>query len=244
MTNEAVRELAVVTGGAVRVGKEIALTLASAGYAVGLHYHSSRPEAEKTAQEIEEHGAPVFLLQADLTDQAEIDDCFAKISALPFALSVLVNSAAVMPHGDLRSLSVVEWDDTLNLNLRAPWLTSKAAAGLMEERGGVIINISDTGAGKVWTGFPAYTISKAGLEVLTKLLARTLAPKIRVNAIAPGLVLSSADTSSEEWQRLVNRLPVKHAGTPAAVAEAVLFLIENRYITGEIVHVDGGYQLI
>ena len=244
LTDSSRNELALVTGGAVRLGREIALALAREGYAVALHYHSSADKAKKTAREIEKLGVPVYLLQADLREPGQIQSCFTKMAELPQPLAVLVNSASVMPRGDLRSLPVAEWDDTLAVNLRAPWLCAQAAAELMQSRGGIIINLSDSGARKTWTGFPAYAISKAGLEVLTRLLARSLAPAIRVNAVAPGLILPSEDTSPDDWQRLVRRLPVKRQGTPQDVVQAVLFLIKNRYITGETLIVDGGYQLI
>lgn len=244
MTESSRNELALVTGGADRLGREIALALAREGYAVALHYHSSAEKAETTAREIEMLGVPVYLLQADLREPAQIKACFAKIAELSQSLTVLVNSASVMPRGDLRSLPVAEWDDTLAVNLRAPWLCAQAAAELMQSRGGSIINLSDSGARKTWTGFPAYIISKGGLETLTRLLARSLAPDIRVNAVAPGLILPSEDTSPAEWQRLVQRLPVKRQGSPQDVVQAVLFLIKNRYITGETLIVDGGYQLI
>ena len=183
-------------------------------------------------------------MQADLREPEQIKACFAKIAGLPQHLTVLVNSASVMPRGDLRSLPATEWDDTLAVNLRAPWLCAQAAAELMQGCDGIIINLSDSGARKTWTGFPTYTISKAGLEVLTRLLARSLAPGIRVNAVAPGLILPSEDTSPDEWQRLVQRLPVKRQGSPQDVVQAVIFLIKNRYVTGETLIVDGGYQLI
>jgi NAD(P)-dependent dehydrogenase (short-subunit alcohol dehydrogenase family) len=238
------KELAVITGGAIRLGREIALGLAGAGYAIGLHYFHSQPEAEQTAENIKALGVPAYLLPADLCNPDEINSMFARVAGLPFRLSVLVNSAAAMPRGNIQTMPVSEWDETLDLNLRAPWLCAQSAARLMDETGGIIINISDTGAGKTWAGFPAYTVSKAGLEVLTRLLARALAPKIRVNAVAPGLILPSSETTPEEWQRLADRLPVKKSGTPRDVTEAILFLIRNRYITGETLHIDGGYQLL
>ncbi len=237
-------ELALVTGGAVRLGKAIALGLAEAGFAIGLHYHSSKDAAEQTAKEIEKLGVPVYLFEADLRDPGQIQTMFDQIAGLPLPLKVLVNSASLMPRGDLRSLPVAEWDDTLDLNLRAPWLCARAAAILMQDAGGVIINVSDSGARKTWTGFPAYIVSKAGLETLTRLLARSLAPSIRVNAVAPGLILPSAEVSAQDWQRLVQKLPAGHSGAPQDVARAVMFLIENRYVTGETLVVDGGYQLV
>lgn len=237
-------ELALVTGGAIRIGREIALGLAQEGYGIALQFHSSTTKADQTAEEIKAYGVSCTLIQADLRDPDQVASAFETISRLDSPLRVLVNSASTMPRGSLRELSVAEWDDTLNLNLRAPWLCAQAAARLMEADGGVIINLSDTGARKTWTGFPAYTISKAGLEVLTRLLARSLAPKIRVNAVAPGLILPSDQTDTADWQRLVAKLPVQQSGSPQDVVQAVLFLIHHQYITGETLIVDGGYQLI
>lgn len=236
--------LAVVTGAAVRVGRAIALALARQGYPIGLHYHSSRQTALETAEEILALGVDAFLLPADLTDPAQIKAMFEKVSELPRRLGVLVNSAAVMLRGDLATMTADEWDGTLALNLRAPWLCAREAAGCMGQAGGVIINITDVGASKTWSGYPAYTVSKAALETLTRLLARQLAPAVRVNAVAPGLILPSETLSPEDWQRLVNRLPLKRSGTPEAVAQAVIALIQNEYITGETLRVDGGYALI
>ncbi len=244
MTASRRNEMAVVTGGAVRLGREIALGLARAGYSLGLHYHGSEAQAAITARDIESLGIPVTLYQADLRDPDQVEGVFEQVSKSTEPLRVLVNSASIMPRGNLKSMGVDAWDATLDLNLRAPWLCARAAGRLMEAAGGVIINVSDSGAGKTWTGFPAYTISKAGLEVLTRLLARTLAPNIRVNAVAPGLILPSADTPEEDWQRLVKRLPVQKAGTPQDIVQAIYFLIENKYVTGETLHVDGGYQLV
>jgi pteridine reductase len=110
--------------------------------------------------------------------------------------------------------------------------------------GGVIINLTDTGAGKAWFNYGAYTISKAGLEVLTRLCARAFAPLVRVNAVAPGLILPSQDTSPEDWEHLVSRVPAGQAGSEDDIVRAVLFLVKNGYITGEIIHVDGGYGLL
>ena len=235
--------LAVVTGAAHRIGLAIALELARQGYAIGLHYHRSAEKVEAAAEQVRAMGAPVYLLPADLSDPAQVEDLFLRIATLGHPLKVLVNSAAVMPRGDLREMPVEEWDGTLDLNLRAPWLCAKAAARLMEG-GGCIVNISDTGANKLWTTYPAYTVSKSALETLTRLLAKALAPQVRVNAVAPGLILPSAEVPGEVWQRLVDRLPLKTAGSPEDVARAVLFFVQNSYVTGQILAVDGGYGLV
>ncbi len=199
--------LAVVTGAARRLGKAIARELAARGYAIGLHYNSSTLEAEETAAELRAAGADVLLLRADLTDPAEVEGLFKQVDGQAHPLRVLVNSAAVMPGGDLREMTVAEWDGIMALNLRAPWLCAQQAARRMV-KGGVIINISDSGAHKVWSRYPAYVISKNGLETLTRLLAKTLAPAIRVNGVAPGLILPKEDFPGEEWHRLVERLPL------------------------------------
>jgi NAD(P)-dependent dehydrogenase (short-subunit alcohol dehydrogenase family) len=235
---------ALVTGAARRLGRAIALGLSRRGYAIGLHYHRSQAEAANTAAEIQACGVPVKLFQADLLNPDEIRRMFDCVGQEPYPLKVLVNSAAVFKHGSLRDLSPASWDESMAVNLRAPWLCAQQAARLMEGTGGVIINISDSGARKNWTGLPAYVISKNGLEVLTRLLARTFSPGIRVNAVAPGLIMPPEDLPEADWLRLVNRLPAQKAGDPANIVDAVLFLIDNKDITGQIIVVDGGYQLI
>ena len=236
--------LALVTGASQRLGKAIALELAGSGFAVGLHFHRSQSEAANTAREIEALGVPALLLPADLRDPRQIKELFNNIPTRDYRLSVMVNSASVMLQKDLVELTVVEWDDTLNLNLRAPWLCAVEAAKIMGQTGGVIVNITDSGTRQVWSNYAAYIISKSGLEMLTRLLARTLAPAVRVNGIAPGLILPSKATEPEKWQTLVNRLPLKKSGTPQQIAKAVLHMVANDYITGETLVVDGGYQLI
>lgn len=148
-----------------------------------------------------------------------------------------------MPVGHPRDLSLENWDSALDLNLRAPFLLAQEAAKRMTS-GGLIVNITDIGAQKAWSRYPSYTVSKAALESLTKLLARAFAPTIRVNAIAPGLVMPSDVVTPEEWERLVQRLPLKRAATLDEITYALQFLIKNEYITGQTIVVDGGYSLI
>ncbi len=236
-------QLALVTGAAVRLGRAIALALAKKGYAIALHYHHSEESARLTIAEIEKIGVPVFPVRANLRNVQEIKRMFEQVAATGLPLRVLVNSAAVMPRQDLLNMDAEDWDSVMDVNLRAAWLCAVEAAHLMHA-GGVIINISDTGANKVWTAYPTYVISKAGLEVLTRLLARRLAPHIRVNAVAPGLILRGEDTPAEEWTRLVQRLPLGQSGSEDDVVRAILFLMESMYITGEVLVVDGGYGLI
>jgi pteridine reductase len=235
--------LAIVTGGAHRLGKAFAEALAHEGYAILLHYWTSGSEARLTAEELRARGAQVFLARANLTDPTAIKRMFQEVDDLPHTLRVLVNSAGMLQSGDSRALEPDAWDATMDLNLRAPFLCAQEAAGRMAS-GGLIVNITDVGARKSWSRFPAYTVSKAGLEALTGVLARAYAPGIRVNAIAPGLVLRSEETRETEWARLLGRLPLKRAGTADEVAEALLFLVQNQYVTGQTLAVDGGYSLL
>jgi pteridine reductase len=237
-----VKPLALVTGAAIRLGREIALALADQGYGIGLHYHKSSQQAQELSLELEDKGVPVLLLQADLTSPEQIARIFDQVSTFGCPLQVLVNSAAMMHAGNLENTSIEDWDATFALNLRAPWLCARYAATLMKDNG-VIINLTDAASGRPWKEYPAYSVSKAGLETLTRILARSLAPRIRVNAVAPGLVMPAPGFPDDKWERLVDRLPAKKSGTPADIVRAVLFLIQNDYITGQTLAVDGGYQL-
>jgi NAD(P)-dependent dehydrogenase (short-subunit alcohol dehydrogenase family) len=237
------QSLALVTGGAQRLGKAFALTLANMGYSIALHYHRSQGAAQQVKAELEALGVQVHLLQADLSQPDQIQRLFSELDSVHFPLSLLVNSAALMPVGNPRDLDLLDWDSALDLNLRAPFLLSQHAAKRMTS-GGLIVNISDVGAQKSWSRYPSYAVSKAGLESLTRLLARSFAPTIRVNAISPGLVLPSDVVTPEKWNQLVERLPLKRAARLDEITSALEFLIKNEYITGQTIVVDGGYSLI
>jgi len=234
--------LALVTGASHRLGKTFALTLAQRGFAILLHHHRTADEGD-TADEIRALGIPVYLAQADLTDDANLLSLLSTLDSLPHHLKVLVNSASVMQRRDIRDTSAEDWDATFALNLRAPFLLAQQAAKRMEV-GGLIVNITDAGVKKLWTNYPAYVVSKSALETLTSLLAKAYAPGIRVNAIAPGLVLPSDYVTTEEWKKLVERLPLKRPVSLNEVAAALEFLIDNPSVTGQTVVVDGGYSLI
>ncbi len=235
--------MALVTGSAHRLGKAFAMTLASQGYAILLHYHSSHQQAEQTAEEIRHAGVPVYPVQADLREPAGILALFSTMDTLSHPLRVLVNSAGVMPHAPLDRLPVEEWDGVLNLNLRAPYLLAQKAAERMTPPA-LIVNVSDVGAHKLWAGYPAYVVSKSALETLTRLMAKAYAPGIRVNAISPGLVLPAEGMDPGEWQRLVARLPLGRPATTGEITATLEFLLMNGSITGQTIVVDGGYALV
>jgi len=235
--------LALVTGSAHRLGKAFALTLAKMGYSIALHYRGSVTEAEKTTEEIRALGVDCLPIRADLTMPEKMEFLFSMVDEFKMPLKVVVNSAAVMPVGNPRNLDRHKWDEALDLNLRAPFLIAQESAKRMSQ-GGLIVNISDIGAQKPWSRYPSYTVSKAGLESLTKMLARALAPGIRVNAIAPGLVLPSGVVTPEQWDQLVRKLPLQRAAKLDEITSTLEFLIKNEYITGQTIVVDGGYSLI
>ena len=235
--------LALVTGSAHRLGKAFAISLARMGYSIALHHRGSVTEAEQTVTEIRALGVDCLPIRADLTMPEKIEFLFSMVDEFNTPLKVVVNSAAIMPVGNPRTLELHDWNSALDLNLRAPFLIAQHAAKRMTD-GGLIVNVTDIGAQKAWSRYPSYTVSKAGLESLTKMLARSLAPEIRVNAIAPGLVLPSDVVTPETWQKLVERLPLKRAATLDEITSTLEFLIKNEYITGQTIVVDGGYSLI
>ena len=231
--------LALVTGAAHRLGNVFALTLARHGFDIVIHYYQSLDAARQTQSEVEAVGRRAVLAQADLTDPVQLTSLISKIDSL----AVLVNSAAFMPAGNVEALTLENWDTSLDLNLRAPFFLSRECARKMIA-GGLIVNVTDVGAQKAWSRYPSYTVSKAALESLTRILARAFAPHVRVNAIAPGLVLQSEIVSDEEWQRLINRIPLKRPARTEELASALEFLLKNEYITGQTIVVDGGYSLV
>ena len=237
--------LALVTGAAHRLGRVFARTLAKQGYAILLHYNSSVDAADSTASALRSLGAEVILAQADLADADSALGLFSVVDSSPHPLRVLVNSAATMQPADARTLTLPDWDATMNLNLRTPFfLAQQAQIRMSEAGGGLIVNITDVGAEKVWSKFPDYVVSKAALQSLTKVLARSFAPSVRVNAIAPGLVLPAHNFPAEEWERLIERIPLKRPADMSEIASALEFLLKNEYITGQTITVDGGYSLL
>ncbi len=235
--------LAIVTGASNRLGRAFALALARRGHAVLLHYHLNYQGAYDTGEEIRALDVPVYIQQADLAIPEQIEELFGLVDTLPHPLKVLVNSAAVMNRADVRELTLPEWDLTMDLNLRAPFLCAQQA-GIRMQEGGVIVNISDVAARKTWHLFPAYSVSKAALESLTRVLARGFAPQVRVNSIAPGLVLRSEAVSEEQWRALTERLPLQRPASVEEVTAALEYILDNQYLTGDTLLVDGGYSLV
>lgn len=232
--------VALVTGAGTRVGRIIALALGKAGMRVSLHYAESEKGARDTASEIIRGGGDARTLPGDLMDPATGPRLIEHTVKVFGSLDVLVNSAAVMLRTPVGEVLVEDWDAMFALNLRAPFFLCQSAARVMRERGGAIVNIADLAAFETWRGYIPHSITKAGVVQMTRGLAHSLAPKIRVNAIAPGPVLLPDGWTQEQADRLISTTPLGRLGSPDDVAQAALYLLSADYVTGETIIVDGG----
>ena len=235
----------LVTGGAHRVGKVIALALAERGCDVAIHFNQSEQTAILTASAIREFGVQALTLQANLSHYGEVIELFKGMDEAGWNLDLLVNSAAIMRAGSMLNTSELDWNKTIDLNLKGTFFCIQQAGLRMRDRGGgVIVNISDVIGLRPWKRFPVHSISKAGVEMLTRVAALELAPEIRVNAVAPGPVLKPDHMPRERWDQITSSLPLARGGDPKDVARAVIFLFENDFLTGETLVVDGGNMLV
>jgi pteridine reductase len=231
----------LVTGGARRLGRSIVEALAADGARVAIHHHRSHAEARALARELEQAGYPQpVILQADLRDPEELRALAEEALRALGRLDVLVNSASVLLRQPLGSVSAQAWDAVLDLNLRAYFLLAQALAPALREARGAIINISDVAGFEPWPSYLPHSVSKAGVEMLTRGLARVLAPEVRVNGIAPGPVLLGEELSEEARRRIIETIPLGRVGTPADVVRAVRFLLASDFVTGTTIVVDGG----
>lgn len=237
-------KIALVTGSAKRVGKGIALALAQAGCDLVVHYRSSQAQARQTGDEIRALGRRCEVLQADLAQPEQIARLFEAVEKAFGRLDILVNNAATYRPTPLAALTAEQFDQDLAVNARAPALCMRHALPLMRQQGGAIVNITDVSASRGRGEFIAYTASKGALMAMTLSAAKALAQyNIRVNSISPGIALWPEDLPESERQRLIQQVPLKRAGSPELIAQAVIFLCQHEYITGEELRVDGGWQL-
>jgi pteridine reductase len=234
---------ALVTGAGIRVGRVIAHALMRKGVHVAIHYHRSEYGARQTAVEGETMGCKVAMLQADLGDAAAAQGLAARAAEALGGLDILVNSAAIMVQQEVAEVTPEDWDRTMNINLRSPFFVAQGAVKVMGTAGGVIVNIADLAAFERWTTYPVHCISKSGVVVMTELMARAFAPAVRVNAVAPGAVLLPDDWDEATRKRFADTTPMKRLGSAQDVASAVLYLLENDYVTGETLVVDGGRRI-
>ena len=235
--------IALVTGAGRRVGRAIAVGLGARRMRVAVHYNGSENGARETAAEIERAGGAAELFQADLADPTGPPSLVDDVARRLGRLDVLVNSAAVMHRTPLDSVTPHDWDTTFALNARAPFFTSLAARPHLSERGGAIVNIADLAAFETWPAYIPHGLSKSVVVQMTRALARTLAPSIRVNAVAPGVVMIPEGWDAEVGERLRRTTPLKRLGSANDVVGAVVYLLEADYVTGETIVVDGGRHI-
>ena len=232
---------ALVTGAGTRIGQAIAIGLAQSGCDVAIHYHGSAHGAEETARAVRSAGRRAELLPADLTDAAASRGLADQAARALKRLDIVINSAAIMVHEPVETVTPESWDGTLDLNLRATFFVSQGAIPHLRRAKGKIVNMADIAGMEPWPAYVPHCVSKAGVIMLTQALARALAPDIAVNAIAPGAVLLPEDWDEEAREHIRKTTPLARLGDPADVVAAVRFLLAGTdYVTGTVLVVDGG----
>jgi len=231
--------VALVTGAGHRLGRALAVALGAKGMRVAVHYNASAAGAEETARLIRQARREARTFAADLGTPDAPDGLVDRVADAFGGLDVLINSAAVMHRTPVGEVTVAQWDAMFALNLRAPFFLAQRAAARMTG-GGAIVNVADLAAFETWPAYVPHGISKAGVVQMTRALARTLAPTVRVNAIAPGAVLLPDDWDARSAERLAATTPLQRLGSPDDVVAAALYLLEADYVTGECIVVDGG----
>ncbi len=232
-------KVALVTGSAKRLGRAVALRLAEEGADVVIHYRSSQSEAQGAVQQIEKLGRRAVAISADLGSVAEIRRLVDEAGKHFGRLDILVNSAANFLPASIVSTTEEIWDASLDTNLRAPFFCAQAAAPWLKRTRGVVINFADTGGILGWTSYIPHSVSKAGVIMLTKVLAKALAPEVRVNAIVPGTITMEGDPP--EWEAdFIKHTPLRRTGSPDDIADAVAYLVHAEFMTGHTLVLDGG----
>ncbi|MFQ5596790.1 MAG: SDR family oxidoreductase [Nitrospiria bacterium] len=235
-------DVALVTGGARRLGREICLMLAEEGCDIALHYHSSHKDARRVKDKIEEGGRRCLLVQGDLTDRSFYRTLIETVFEAFGTLSVLVNNASIFERIDFKQTTPDVLDRHFLLHLHAPFFLSQWFA--KHSANGVIINVLDSRVSKHSTEYLAYGLTKQSLRELTLLMAKVLGPRIRVNGICPGPILPPENQGLDYLNALAEKIPLKRPGSVSDVLRAIRYLKEAPYVTGDILFVDGGEQLI
>jgi len=240
----AIPRAALVTGGAQRIGRAIALALATAGFDVAVHCHASRDAGAATCSEIRAEGRRAVLLQSDLSREADTAALLPQAAAALGPIGVLVNNASRFERDEWHDATRDSWDAHIEPNLRAPFVLTQAFARLLPDTAkGVIINMIDQRVWSITPHFVSYTVSKAGLWALTQSMALALAPRIRVNAIGPGPTLPSRRQSQEQFDRQAASVPLRHGTSPDEIGRAVLAILALPAMTGQMLALDGGQHL-
>jgi pteridine reductase len=234
-------QTALVTGGAKRIGKAVCLALARRGLNIALHYGKSVEAAEQTVAEIRDLGVTCELFQCDLNDLGQVSGLIKTVFNQMGQCQILVNSASLFLRGTFQETSLSFLEDHLTINFKSPFLLIQQFSEYAAK--GLIINLLDTKITRSSEHFFAYTLSKKMLYELTRMSAKVLGPDIRVNGICPGIILPSSQTSDEVLNHLIQKLPLERKGNPGHIVQAVNYLIENDFVTGECLFVDGGESI-
>lgn len=235
----------LVTGGARRVGRAIAIRLAEAGAQVAIHYHTSAAEAAEATARCRQAGPRAEAIAADLSNPTATGGLVAEVLARFGRLDVLVNNASVFERMTVDDFEWRAWERTLRVNLTAPAVLAHAARNALRQARGRIVNLSDAATARAWPNHLAYVVSKAALDALTSVLARALAPEVNVVGVAPGVAAWPEHYDQATRDRLTARIPLQRAGGPEDIAAVVHFLLtEGDYITGTVLPVDGGRRLV
>jgi len=235
--------VALVTGAAKRIGRSVALRLASEGADVVVNYRSSKDEADEVAAQIAAMGRRAVSVQADVAKREDVTALFAAVEREFGRLDILVNNAGMFFSAKFEELTEEQWDRILDTNLKSQFLCSQAAAPMLRRSGqGRIVNFASLGGLLAWPAYTHYCVSKAGVIMLTRCLARALAPEIAVNAIAPGTISFDGD-APELAEDFIRRAPLHRTGTAKDIDDAVVFLAQSPFITGQVIVVDGGRTL-
>lgn len=235
-------QVALITGGAKRIGRIIALRLAADGADIALNYRSSGKEAEAVAREIDGHRRKSHAVQADVSKREDVSNLISSVQKHFGRLDILVNNAGAFFPAKFEELTDEQWNRIMDTNLKSQFLCSQAAAPIMKQQGrGRIINISSLGGLLPWPSYTHYCVSKAGSIMLTRCLARALAPEILVNSVAPGTIQFPGEPPDEEY---IRRVPLHRTGTGDDIAGAVAYLATADFVTGQVIAVDGGRLLV
>lgn len=240
-----IRHSALITGGAKRIGREIALCLAEQGYDIALHYNASQEEAEELREEITALNVKCEIFQADISDMQQCDQLMDKVIKRFPDLSLLVNNASIFDRMRFEDTSEEFLDQNFAVHFKAPFfLSQKFSIFLGSTRKGNVINVTDSNTRRNSVEFFGYMLSKKSLNDLTKQLARILAPNVRVNAIAPGTILPSIEMTEQQISEKVNKLPLQDIASPQDISNTIMQILENSAITGHIFYLDGGEHLV
>jgi len=234
-----------MTGASGKLGSEIALSVAGQGYTVFFTWHHGEEKAGETLERLRWVSPESAMVQCDISKPSEIAAAFGRFRELYERLDLLVAGASNFYPTRLPEVTETDWDSLVDTNLKGTFFTMQEAAGIMQKQPFMsrIITMTDISAGLVWKNYAPYTVSKAGIQHLTKIFAREFAPRILVNSVAPGTISMYPGREEEPEEKLIEKIPLHKTGDPLDIVRTILFLMESEYITGEVINVDGGRML-